>query len=569
MGAVSGVAPPPPAARSTLPWFAGGSPAPTRARESLADTLFLTAAVLLSAAPYVTGLGLYSDDWTLLSTMYEAGGSWSRLFAAVLPIEMDTRPVQAAVLATLYAVFGTDPLGYHIVNACVLAGAVVLFHRTLMMIGFARVPAVLIPLIFGLLPHYGTDRVWIAAFQANVSVLLYFASLFADLRFIRGRGPAMWIWKTIGSLTLAASVLAYEVTAPLLLLNVLILGWVALHDRPRTEVRPVLAGIASNVIVLAATIGYKLSTTVRADVSGGYAYRVIRIVREAVPVHFGEYGMGLPARVVQTLGDGAPAAVVAAALLIGIGSAVWVQRIDAAGAEVRAIRWPAVLALGVILFFAGYGVTLMTWEIGFHATGANNRTAIAGAIGVGFVFVGAAGSLAGLLPAREGRAIFTVVVGLLAASCTLITGFVAHHWVGAVREQDTVITAIREHFPEPPEGGTLLLDGFCPYVGPAPVFATGWDVTGMLQLIYDVRNVRGDVIKPNSEATPAGLRTILFDDVISVYPYGPDLMVLHAGLGRVFRLTDVEVARDYLATVSAESRPACAPYTDGDGADVF
>lgn len=571
METVSGAAASSKTGTGHLRWFGAGPSAGGPGRDALADSLFLTAIVLLSSAPYVAGLGLYSDDWAILATMADAAGSWRQLFAAVLPIEMDTRPVQALVLASLFALFGTEPLGYHIFNALVLAGTVVLFHLSLRRIGFARAPAVLIPLIFGLLPHYVTDRVWIAAFQANVSVLLYFVSLYADLRFLRGRGAGAWAWKALGSIALAASVLAYEVTAPLLLLNVLVLGWLAYTGYPRAEARPVLAGIASNILVLAAAIGYKLSTTVRADVSGGYVYRVLRIVREAVPVHFGELGVGLPLRVAQVLRVGPDVAVAVTAVVIGGVAAFWLHRaLDRAEQQgERAMSWPAVVLLGAMLFFAGYGVTLMTWEIGFHATGANNRTAIAAAIGVSFVFAGAIGSLAGLLPRRAGRVTFVGLLGLLATSCALITGTVARLWVEADRVQEAVIAAIHDHFPELPPGSTLLLDGLCPYVGPAPVFATGWDVTGMLRLEYPGSDPSGDVIKPNSEATPHGLRTILFDDVINVYPYGDDLRVLNLALGQVFHLEDVETARDYLGSVSAEARPACPPYTDGDGANVF
>jgi hypothetical protein len=539
------------------------------------DVAFLAVIVLVSCTPYVGGLGLYSDDWAFLSTLHDAGGSFPRLFGAILPMEMSTRPVQAVLLAALYAVFGNDPLGWHVTNAFVLTATVVLFHLSLRAIGFARLPALLIPLVFGLLPHYSTDRVWIAAFQANAALLLYFASLGADLQFLRRADARRWLWKGLGSAALVASALAYEVTAPLLLLNVVVLGGLGSFERARRatpRLGPTLAGIVSNVVLLAATIGYKLSTTIRADISGGYIHRVLRIVREAVPVHFGDYGVELPARVVQILSGGPAPWVVAVAALIGLATGIWLLVRDREGAEtaIRRVDWRAITGLGAILFVAGYGVTLMTWEIGFHATGANNRTAIVAAIGVAFVFVGVLGWIARSLPsARTGRRAIAVLAGMLAAVVALITGSVADHWADAAREQEAVIAAIHERFPDVPAGTTLLLDGLCPYVGPAPVFATGWDVTGMLQLTYDKRDVRGDVIKPNSEATPEGLRTTLFDDVINVYPYGSDLYAYHVASNDVYPLPDEETARRYLEGFSTMARPACPRYSDGDGIAIF
>lgn len=556
-------------------WF--GEPAGAgdmRPRAALADVLFLTAMVVLSCVPYVAGLGLYSDDWFIISVLHGAQGSYPQLVAAIMPIEMATRPVQALVLAALYAWFGLEPLGYHIVNSLVLAAAVVLFHLSLRTLGFSRVIALLVPLVFALLPHYSTDRVWIAAFQANVSVCLYFLSLYADLRFVQAHAWR-WLWKAIGAVALVAGVLAYEVTAALLLFNVLVLAHHARLLRPREWTRaalPTLLGIAGNVVLLGATVLYKLSTTVRADVGGGYRFRVLRIFREAMPVHFGDYGIELPIRVAQLIRGGAGVPVLAVGALIGVAVAVYLLRTirDADTQRDRRVSWFAVVVLGVIVFGLGYGMTMMTWQIGFHTTGANNRTAIAAALGVSFVFVGIAGLASGLASSERARRFaLAVLIGLLAASSAVITAEVANRWAGAARRQEEVIAAIRQRFPEMRPGTTLLIDGLCPYVGPAPVFATSWDMTGMLQLTYGERDLQGDVLKPNSEVTPAGIRTILFDDVINVYPYGEDLYVQHLGTGDVLTLASEAEARRYFETISTRSRVPCPPYTDGNGAAVF
>jgi hypothetical protein len=91
----------------------------------------------------------------------------------------------------------------------------------------------------------------------------------------------------------------------------------------------------------------------------------------------------------------------------------------------------------------------------------------------------------------------------------------------------------------------------------------------MLHLTYGDFTLKGDVVKPNTEATPAGLRTMLFDDVINVYPYGDDLIVFHLLTGEAVRLTSEEGARAYLEGVSAATRAPCPPYTDGDGVPIL
>jgi hypothetical protein len=537
--------------------------------------VFLAAMVVLSCLPYLGGLGLYSDDWTFLAALHDADGSYRGLLAAVMPIELATRPVQGVVLATLYWLFGLNILGWHAANCAILAGAVLLFYHSLRLLGVARIVALGSALVFGLLPHYSTARFWIAVFQANAAVFLYFLSLYADTRFVaRSRGLG-WLWKAVGTVALAGSLLAYEVTALLFVVNVVVLlvfAGVRRHGKWVRQAMPTALALASNLLVLALTVGYKVTTTVRTDVVAGYRFRALRIFTEAAPVHFGDYGLALPVRVGQALRHYPDAAVIVVSGLIGLITAAYLLLV----ARRTAVRprhlfaWPAVILVGAVLFVAGYGVSLMTWEIGFHMTGANNRTAIGATIGVAWVFVGVIGWISSALPTEAvRRGSFAVLLGLLAASGTLLTGTVAGFWVDAWRQQQALIETIQQRFPALPAGSALLLDGICPYEGPAPVFATGWDTTGMLQLTYLDRSLRGDVMKPNTVLTPEGVRTMLFDDVINLYPYGEDLIVLHVGRSVSWRLTSQDVAREYLEAVSIPGRPRCPPYTDGDGADIF
>lgn len=543
-------------------------------RAAVSDSALLVVVMVLSCLPYLGGLGLYSDDWAFLSELQSARGSFRDMYGVLMPMGLTTRPVQALWLVTLYSLFGLEPLGYHVANCLVLAASAVLFYLSLRGLGAPRIIAFTTPLVFALLPHYSTDRVWIAAFQASVCVLLYFLSLYADLRFVDGTGVARWPWKVLGTVALVGSVLAYEVTAGLLLLNVVVLAYRARARAGRPVAHawvPTALVVASNVLFLGLATAYKLSTTARASISGGYRLRALRIVREAIPVHFGEYGVALPSNVARVLRD-PDALILATSVLVGlvVGSYLLrgVRRGEAAFPG-RAV-WVAVIIAGAALYVAGNAVALTTWEVGFHATGPNNRTAIGAAIGVATAFVGILGWLSAWLPADRARWMgFASLAAVLAAGSTLVTDTVAAFWVRAARRQDAVIAAVRQRFPELPPRTAVLLDGFCPYEGPAPVFATGWDVTGMLQLEYGERSLRGDVVKPNTEATADGIRTTLFDDVINIYPYGDRLVVYHVRGGRVVPIPDAGAARRYLDDVAEPERAPCRPWTDGDGIPVF
>jgi hypothetical protein len=88
-------------------------------------------------------------------------------------------------------------LGYHLVNSGVFVLTVLIFYRALHKLGLPRLLSVSIPLVYAVLPHYFADRFWIAASHANVSMALYFLSLYSHVRAMRTRGRRLWYWKLL------------------------------------------------------------------------------------------------------------------------------------------------------------------------------------------------------------------------------------------------------------------------------------------------------------------------------------------------------------------------------------
>ena len=73
-------------------------------RERGLDALVLLVIVALSALPYVSQLGFYSDDWDLMSGFEAARRSGHSVIGANLA-RFDVRPVQAVYLALLHGAF--------------------------------------------------------------------------------------------------------------------------------------------------------------------------------------------------------------------------------------------------------------------------------------------------------------------------------------------------------------------------------------------------------------------------------------------------------------------------------
>jgi hypothetical protein len=190
------------------------------------DSLVVAAVVVLSLIVYVGRLGFNSDDWSHLARLNAAPDQHSiiDLSQALLASEgLRLRPVQIVYLATLYALFGLNPTGYHLVNAAVLVASAVTFYLVARELWLPRALALAIAVVYALLPNYSADRFWPAAAQAPLSVWLYLVSLLIDLRLVSGRTPHLWRWKLVSLIALLMSGLAYELIVPFIPLNLLLM----------------------------------------------------------------------------------------------------------------------------------------------------------------------------------------------------------------------------------------------------------------------------------------------------------------------------------------------------------
>ena len=279
------------------------------------DCLLLGAVAVLTCFPYITGLGFYGDDWGVLAAFSSLTDHFfGRLFSWLAHDHLGlSRPGQMLYMALLYKVFGFQPLGYHVVNTAVLAVGSILFYLTLRELGHDRLIALSVGLVFSLLPHFSTTRFWYAASQSNLSLALYFLSLYSDLRMLKANYSRRWLWKGIGWVSLLGSVVCYETVLPLFLLNP-VLVWhrrsqlevaspmdqgqssTGLPVAPLTSMRLALL-LASNLLVLAPAVILKVlhaSRVPRHFNLAHYFLSFFRLVKDAFVVSYGVYGIKLP-----------------------------------------------------------------------------------------------------------------------------------------------------------------------------------------------------------------------------------------------------------------------------------
>lgn len=545
---------------------------------ALQDCLFLGFVVVLSLSLYIQDLGFYSDDWSFLGPLsMSKDQSIPGLFRSIYDPWVRMRPVQILYLAGLYWLFGPHPFGYHMANAAVFASGVVFFYLVLREKGEQRVLALVVPMVYALLPHYCTDRFWVAAFQINLSMALYFLSLYSDLRSLQARQARLWGWKLLGILGLLGSTLAYEVFLPLFFLNPL-LAWYRsrqLHgsDQGRRVSRwksAVLLG--SNFPILMAVIVFKAWTTVRLEYQSGLKEHAVWFLKQAIAVNYGDYGLGLPRVVWRILRDYPDWAVFAVGGVLGLIIFGYLCRV-ASESKAELPGRTGMLGFivgGFVVFGLGYAIFLITRNAQNSPTGISNRVAIAAAVGVAFSLVGGLGWVSMLLPSGSlRRRFFCMLVALLCTSGFLINNTVAVFWIDAYRQEKEILADIRQRFPTLPHESTLILDGICPYVGPAIVFESNWDLAGALMMIYRDYTLRADVVTPNLEIKEDGLSTLLYGSIESHYPYGEKLFVYHFGRKMTYQLPDAQAARLYFQTYNPDHGSDCPQGKEGHGVPVF
>lgn len=511
------------------------------------DALSLAAIAFLSALPYLGSLGFYSDDWALLAGFKaneQTGGFWGAVLA-----DLPERPVQALYHALLFKLFGLTPLGYHLVNTAVLAACAVLLYLLLLRLRMERPAAFATALLFLLLPQLSTIRVWYAASHVTLSLAFALVSMLCQLHYAAVR---QWWWLTAGAAAALLSVGTYELFTPLIAGFALATGlfaWRRSGANPRH-----LAGALLLLALLLATAAYKLLYSFRsagADDPQRYALGLRQLFRidydprvdsglnifAALRTYFWAPLAGWRSGAEALVTGSAGFAVVLLSLVVaGVG---WWRIRTARGLRGDRRR---LLLLGFVAFLLGNAIFLVVPAVVFTVTGIGNRFQVAAALGVAAIYA-AAFLLLARIGGRYGGLVFASLVALASAAALARLAAIEAYWAHAPALQADLLRAARSDLRQLPTGSTVILDGVCPYHGPAIVFETYWDIGGALNLVLD-RPISADVVSPRMQVTPTGLKTSIYKQP-AFYAFGPRLFAYNPAAHRLFALTDAAAADRY------------------------
>ncbi len=408
-----------------------------------------------------------------------------------------------------------------------------------------------------MLPQLSTVRVWYAAFQIPLSMALMLISMHCQLSFARSRESG---WFVAAILAATLSIVAYEIFAPLIAAFAIALLFLEWRTSNGKLGRKPIAAAAVVLAIIVLVFVYKLVfSSGRAELVGDPGRYLVGL-HQLFRVDYDwrvDSGLNIFAALrtyfwapVQSWWSGAHALLagkatleVAVIALLIAGLALW--RLGSPVEVPR--RGPALrlLLLGIAAFILGNATFLIVPAIVFTSTGMDNRVQVAAAIGVAMILVALISLGANALPPRRGGMVFCAAVAVVSASAFVRLSSIEHYWAEAPVLQQRVLTAARADLRSVPRNSTVILDGVCPYFGPAVVFETSWDVGGALTLALD-RPLAGDTVSPRMSLTARGLQTSMYREP-GFYPYGPALYVYNASKHQLVQLTDAETAVRYFA----------------------
>ncbi|GEM_PF-3428958 len=519
------------------------------------DCVLITGVCVFTFASYAGKLGFYSDDWGMfadLSTVRHP--SILACFAALSTHErqMQMRPVQIFYFAALYRLFGNRAIAYHLTNSLIVCLVSVLLYLVCRKV-LSRLDSLAVALIYSLLPHYSTARFWFASFQAPMSCALCLLAVLAMLNAAGRRGTPSVLWLLLASVSAALSVLAYEVTFGLMLLIPVLVKFSSSNfnsSEPSVRYRSLrlylpFAG------ALSAAMSYKIAVETR--YYSRHSYNVLRDfgpIARAFAAHliefdFGRFALEVPYTAWQCLHLAPSGQFVFTAAALGALVFAYIRK---AGTPVD--RPPVksaaacLIAFGLLTSIMGLAWFFADKKDSFIATGADNRITIAAAIGASAVVAGCAGLFSNLFGQANRAAIFAFFIAVLCGSNYLIVSTIAQYWIAAGARQSQVLAAVHRALVRAPVGSTVLVAGFCPYIGPGIVFESTWDMTGVLQLSYGDDTLRGDVVNSHAKLARNGVITQSYDE--NSYGFNDLLLLVDVGTGEVDRLNTSAAAKQTL-----------------------
>jgi hypothetical protein len=393
----------------------------------------------------------------------------------------------------------------------------------------------------------------------------YLLSLYAGLRAVRSSSSVAGVWVAVAVAGIAGSLLSYEIVFPLFAIN-LVLVWWAGRAPPEEASRARRVAVVGLLAIALVVVGILKTLLVAKYGSNGYAFgfyggthQIQTLVSGAIRVNFVTYLVAAPYVVGWILLHHFSVVNAIVALAIGLLSFVYLLRIGQNDEATSRSSWWALMKVGLVAFVLGYAIFLTTPDFLMRSAGVDNRINEAAALGIAAMLVGGLGLAVARVPGRRHLMAFSTGIACVVIGGTFIIETLSTYWTGAATRQHQIVTAITADASGIPRAGVVILDGTCPEAGPAPIFATRWDLRQALELRLRDPSLIADVA---SYGMRVARRSIAIDTrttysaTTRTYPLGRKLVVFDFKHRQLRHLQDRAEARRYIA---ARPAPTCAP----------
>lgn len=477
-----------------------GASAPTRwrlpsAREILLAFLGLIAVAAAVLGPYIAHGGFFLDDWAdSAGTLYTPGGRTLGHVLTYFNNLFEYRPVLIVYTPLKYSVLGTS-ITLNLVWVTFMTVLVALLVYTILRtMSLPWRHAWLISALSLVYPWYDSLRFWVGTNPPLLGVFIAFAGIqVALLGVVRNS----WRWHAGALVLYLLSVLAYELTAPVILAAGLLytgmIGFKAARSR-----------WAADVVVVAAGLLW-VGTHTNREVSGlssdlHHFWGIVKGGRDMIAWTF--YPLGSTPRV------GLVFPLLVFVFAGGIGLYLLRGRREVARQKDWGLRdW-------LFLGGAGLAVAVLGWVMFIPADpyytpsiyGATNR--VNALSGYGLVILAYAVVACGVAavaslwrPLRRWSAPVTILLMvLLGAAWVHVLERHAGSWETAYRQERATLDKIKQRYPDLPAGSTLFTAGYPSYQAlGVPIFAYSWDLNGAVQDEYESSLVSASPVLPGTK----------------------------------------------------------------------
>jgi hypothetical protein len=168
------------------------------------------------------------------------------------------------------------------------------------------------------------------------------------------------------------------------------------------------------------------------------------------------------------------------------------------------------------------------------------------------------------------RLILSALVGLYGGAGVLIITTVGGFWDRAYDRERAIIADLQRSVPTLAPNSALLLDGECPYLGPAVVFESDWDLTGVLRILHHDPSLRANVVTPRLEVHERAVTTWLTTPAATIsYPYASGLIVYNHAHDLVVPIGSASDMNEYLARYNPDRGESCPFGWSGNGVTIL